>query len=324
MKAIKITGYGDASVLKLSETEPDPKPGDGQALVEIHAAGLNFVDIYQRKGIYPNDLPYIPGLEASGIVRELGKGARGIKIGDCVAYTGQIGSYSEYVAIDAGKLIPLPKKLSFEDGAAFPLQGMTAHYLLHEYRKLRKKDVVLIHAAAGGVGLLLVQWAKHLGATVIGTCSTQEKAQAVMNAGADHVILYTTQDFVEETKRITNGRGAQLILDGVGKTTFKRNLEAAAMQGHIVIFGASSGPADPISPNVLMPKALSVSGGTLFYFAASHKDIVRRSQEVLKGITKRWLKLRIDRVLPLASADEAHRILESRSTIGKVILKVAD
>jgi NADPH:quinone reductase len=324
MKAIKIANYGDAGVLKLSEVEPDPKPGDGQVVVKIHAAGLNFVDIYQRQGTYPHDLPYIPGLEAAGVVFQVGKGVRGIKVGARVAYTGQIGSYSEYVAIDAAKLIPLPKKLSFEEGAAFPLQGMTAHYLIHEYRKLRKKDVVLIHAAAGGVGLLLVQWAKHLGATVIGTVSTQEKAAVAMNAGADHVILYTTQDFVAETKRITDGRGAQLILDGVGKTTFKGNLDAAAAQGHVVIFGSASGPADPISPNALMPKALSMSGGTLFYFAANHKDIVRRSQAVLDGIARRWLKLRIDRVLPLASADEAHRLLESRRTMGKVILKVTD
>jgi NADPH:quinone reductase len=324
MKAIKIASYGDASVLKLSGTEPDPKPGDGQAVVEIHAAGVNFVDIYQRKGIYPHDLPYIPGLEGAGVVREVGKGVKGIRVGDRVAYTGQIGSYGEYVAIDAAKLIPLPKKLSFEEGAAFPLQGMTAQYLIHEYRKPRKKDVVLIHAAAGGVGLLLVQWAKHLGATVIGTVSTQEKAAVAKESGADHVILYTSQDFVAETKRITGGRGAQLILDGVGKSTFAGNLEAAAPQGHVVIFGSASGAADPISPSALMPKALSVSGGTLFYFAAAHKDIVRRSQAVLNGIAKGWLKLRIDRVLPLAEAGEAHRLLESRSTMGKIILKVAD
>jgi NADPH2:quinone reductase len=324
MKAIKIANYGDASVLKLSNTEPDPRPGDGQVVVKIHAAGVNFVDIYQRKGIYPHDLPYIPGLEAAGVIQQVGKGANGFRPGDRVAYTGQIGSYSEYVAIDAGKLIPLPKNLSFEEGAALPLQGMTAQYLMTEYRKLRKKDVVLIHAAAGGVGLLLVQWAKHLGAIVIGTVSTQEKAAVATEAGADHVILYTTQDFVAETKRITGGHGADLILDGVGKSTFNGNLEAAAMQGHVVIFGSASGPADPISPNALMPKALSVSGGTLFYFAATHKDIACRSQEVLNGIAKHWLKLRIDHVLPLAAADEAHRLLESRRSMGKIILKVAD
>ena len=324
MKAIKITGYGDASVLKLTTTEPTPQPGIGQVLVKIHAAGLNFVDIYQRKGIYPQNLPFIPGLEAAGVVEALGENAKGFKRGDRVAYTGHLGSYSEYVAIDADRLIPLPDHLSFEEGASIPLQGMTAHYLINEYRQLKKGDVVLIHAAAGGVGLLLVQWAKHLGATVIGTVSTEEKARIIKAAGADHAILYTTQDFVAETKRLTGGRGAQLILDGVAKTTFSGDLEAAAHFGNIVVFGAASGPADPFSPNGLMPKCLTVSGGTLFLYAASHEDIVRRSRGVLEGIAKGWLKLRIEHVLPLAEAEQAHRLLESRQSTGKIILKVAD
>ncbi|MCX7010356.1 MAG: quinone oxidoreductase [Kiritimatiellaeota bacterium] len=322
MKAIRVTSHGDASVLKLSEAEPMPQFGPEQVLVQMHAAGVNFVDIYQRKGQYGVPLPYTPGLEGAGVVADIGAQVKGVRRGARVAFTGQIGTYAEYNAVDAWKLIPLPDKMSFEEGAAFPLQGMTAHYLVHDHRPIHKKDVVLIHAAAGGVGLLLVQWAKHLGATVIGTVSNLEKADLVKQAGADHVIMYTTQDFVAEVKRITEGRGAQLILDGVSKSTFPGDLEAAAVFGHVVIFGMASGVADPIVPNSLMPKSLMVSGGTLFNSAANGEDVARRSQEVLQGIAKHWLKLRIGRVFPLAEAGEAHRWMESRQSIGKLVLKV--
>jgi NADPH2:quinone reductase len=324
MKAIKISNYGDADVLALTETEPKPRPGAGQVLVKIYAAGVNYVDIYHRKGLYPQTLPFIPGLEASGVVEAVGEKVADIGPGDRVAYTGHLGSYSEYTAIDAGRLISLPKELSFEKGAAFPLQGMTAHYLINEFRKPKRGDTVLIHAAAGGVGLLLVQWAKHLGATVIGTVSTEEKARAAKEAGADHVILYTKQDFVSETKRLTDGRGAQLIIDGVGKSTFPGDLEAAALQGHVVIFGASSGPADPIVPNALMAKSISVSGGSLFNYVATREDLLRRSKDVLSAVKEGWLKLRIDYVLPLAEAKKAHQLLEGRKSMGKIVLKVAD
>lgn len=323
MKAIKISTYGEADVLKLSDSEPKPSPGAGQALVKIHAAGLNFVDIYQRRGAYPVKLPYIPGLEASGVVEEVGEKVMDIRPGDRVAYTGHLGSYSEYTVIDAARLIPLPEELSFEQGAAFPLQGMTAHYLIHEFRKPKPGDAVLIHAAAGGVGGLLVQWAKHFGATVIGTVSSEEKARAAKEAGADHVVIYSKQDFVSETKRLTNGRGAVLILDGVGKSTFAGDLEAAAARGHVVIYGAASGPADPVSPNSLGAKSISVSGGSLGNFIATREELLRRSGDVLEAIREGWLKLRIDRVLPLAEAAKAHRLLEGRQTIGKIILKAA-
>ena len=324
MRAIKVTNYGDASVLKLCDTEPTPTPGEGQALVKVHAAGVNFVDIYQRQGRYAVGVPYIPGLEGAGVVEAVDDKVKDFRRGDRVAYTGHIGSYSEYVAISVDKLIKLPRELSFEEGAAFPLQGMTAHYLIYEYRKLKPGDVVLVHAAAGGVGRLLVQWAKHLGAMVIGTVSTEEKARVAKEAGADHTILYTKQDFVAETKRITNGRGAQFIIDGVAKTTFPGDLEAAAMFGHIVVFGAASGPADPISPNALMPQSLTLSGGTLFNYGATREQVARRSRDVLKGIKQGWLKLRIDHVIPLAEAEKAHRLLEGRQSVGKIVLKVAE
>jgi NADPH2:quinone reductase len=323
MKAIRISNYGDASVLQLSDAETKPTPGADQALVKIHAAGVNFVDIYHRRGTYPLKLPFVPGLEASGVVEAVGENVTDFRAGDRVAYTGHIGSYSEYTVIDAERLIKLPKALTFEQGAAFPLQGMTAHYLIHDFRKPKKGDTVLIHAAAGGVGLMLVQWAKHLGATVIGTVSTEEKGAVAGEAGVDHVILYTKQDFASETKRLTGGRGADLILDGVAKTTFPGDIEAAAMKGQVVIFGSASGPADPFIPNGLMAKSIAVSGGSLQNFIATRTDLLRRSKEVLSGIKQGWLKLRIDHVIPLAEAEKAHRLLEGRQSMGKIVLKVA-
>ncbi len=323
MRAIKISSYGEADVLKVSD-EPKPSPAAGQVLVRMHAAGVNFVDIYQRRGTYPVKLPFIPGLEASGVVEAVGENVVGVRVGDRVAYTGHLGSYSEYTVIDAGRLIKLPKALSFEQGAAFPLQGMTAHYLIHDFRKPKQGDTVLIHAAAGGVGLLLVQWAKHLGARVIGTVSTEEKGRIAKEAGADHVVLYTKQDFAAETKKFTNGRGADLILDGVAKSTFSGDLEAVALRGHIVVFGSSSGPADPVAPNSFGAKSISLSGGSLGNFIATREDLLRRSRAVLGALKAGWLKLRIDRVLPLDQAERAHRLLEGRQTMGKIVLKVAD
>jgi NADPH2:quinone reductase len=324
MKAIKISRNGDAGVLKLSNDEPKPSPGPGQALVKIHAAGVNFVDIYQRRGTYPVKLPFIPGLEAAGVVEAVGEGVTLVRPGDRVAYTGHLGSYSEYTAIAADRLILLPKELSFEQGAAIPLQGMTAHYLIHEFRKPKPGDTVLIHAAAGGVGLHLVQWAKHFGATVIGTVSTEEKARIAGEAGADHMVLYTKHDFVSETKRITNGRGADLIIDGVAKATFTGDLEAVALRGHIIVFGSASGPADAVLPNSLGAKSISLSGGSLGNFIASRDELDRRSTDVLNALKEGWLKLRVDYVLPLAEAEKAQRMLEGRQTVGKVVLKVAE
>ncbi len=326
MKAIKVSNYGDAGVLVVTDREPkpEPEPGRGQALVRLHVAGVNFVDIYQRRGSYPVPLPFIPGVEASGVVEAVGEQVKEIRPGDRVAYTGHLGSYSEYTVINADRLIPVPDTFSFEQAASFPLQGMTAHYLIHDFRKPRATDTVLIHAAAGGVGLLLVQWAKHLGAQVIGTVSTEEKAAAARDAGADHVILYSEQDFAAETKRITEGRGVQLILDGVGKSTFAGDLDAVAVRGHIVVFGAASGQADPVSANALMPKSISISGGSSVNFIGARRDLLRRSRDVVRGINEGWLTLHIRSVLPLEQAADAHRRLESRGTIGKLLLKIRE
>jgi NADPH2:quinone reductase len=324
MKAIMISSNGDADVLKLTDTMPSMKPGPGQALVKINVAGVNFIDIYQRRGRYPVKLPFIPGLEAAGVVESVGEKVSDLHPGDRVAYTGHLGSYCEYTIIDSSRLIRLPDSLSFAEGAAFPLQGMTAHYLIHEFRKPAPGNTVLVHAAAGGVGGLLVQWAKHLGALVIGTVGTDEKAIAAREAGADHTIIYSKQDFADETKRLTGGRGADLILDGVGKSTFQGDLDAVAVRGHVVIFGAASGQADPLVPNTLMTKSISLSGGSLQNFTATREELLRRSGDVLNAIKEGWMKLRIDCILPLAEADKAHRLLEGRRSKGKIVLKVVE
>lgn len=320
MKAIQITEYGGPQVLKIREVAID-KPAAGQALVRMEAAGLNFIDIYQRRGTYPVGLPYVPGLEGAGVVEAIGEGVTNVKPGDRVAFVHEPGSYAEQILVKAEHLIHLPKELSFEEGAAFPLQGMTAHYLLHEFRKVNEGDIVLIHAAAGGMGLLLVQWAKHLGARVIGTTSSEDKARIASEAGADEVINYSKQDFVAEVKKLTHGHGADLIIDGVGKTTFPGNLEAAALRGNIVIFGAASGPADPISPNILMRHSLTVSGGSLFNYILTTEELMGRAKAVLEGMRNGWLNFRIDEIFPLEKAADAHQKLEGRKTSGKVLLK---
>jgi NADPH2:quinone reductase len=321
MKAIQITEYGGPEVLQLREVVV-PTPGAGQALIDVKAAGLNFVDIYHRRGTFPVPLPYIPGHEGSGIVEAVGEGVNNVQPGDRVAWVDSLGAYAEKAVVNAEKLLPLPDGVSFELGAALPLQGLTAHYLIHEFRLPKPGETTLIHAAAGGMGLLLVQWAKHLGARVFGTVSTEEKAKAARDAGADEVILYTTQDFVAETKRLTNDRGVELIIDGVGKTTFTGNLEAAARRGNIVVYGAASGPADPFSPNSLGAKSITVSGGSLPNYTLTREETERRARDLFQGLQQGWLKFRIDHVLPLAQAAEAQRRLERRQTIGKVILKV--
>lgn len=322
MKAIQLSQSGGPEVLKIQEVQIG-KPGNGQALVRIEAAGINFVDIYQRRGTYPVKLPYIPGLEASGVVEAVGENVKNVKPGDRVAYVHEPGSYAEKNLVKADHLITLPAELSFEQGAAFPLQGMTAHYLLHEFRKIKPTDIVLIHAAAGGMGLILVQWAKHLGARVLGTTSNEEKAKIAKEAGADEVIIYSKQEFAPEVQRLTNGHGADLIIDGVAKTTFPGNLEAAALRGNIVIYGAASGPADPISPNLLMRRSLTVSGGSLGNYLLTIEEQRKRSDAVKAGLREGWLKLRIDEVFPLEKASEAHKKLEERKTSGKLLLKTS-
>ncbi len=323
MKAIRAIRAGDPSVLQLEDI-PQPKAGPGEALVRVHVAGVNFADIYYRNGSArtPIPFPFTPGIEGAGVVEAVGDGVSEVKAGDRVAYAGGLGSYAEYHAVKVGHLAPLPKEMSFEDGAAVILQGLTAHYLLHEFYPVKRGSTVLVHAAAGGMGLLLVQWLKHLGAVAIGTVSTEAKAKIAREAGAEHVINYTTQDFVEEAKKLTGGKGVDYIIDGVGKTTFTKNLDALRHRGWATIFGMASGPAEAVVPNSLMMKALTISGGSLFNFMVTRDEVLGRARDVFAGVREGWLKLHIDRALPLAQAAEAHRLLESRQTTGKLILKV--
>jgi NADPH2:quinone reductase len=322
---IRITEYGGPEVMKFSEYEL-PSPAAGEARIKIHAAGLNFIDIYQRRGTYRANiaLPYTPGLEASGVVEEIGEGVAVVKVGDRVAYSYGPGSYAQANIVRADSLIPLPAEITFEQGAAFPLQGMTAHYLLHEFHKLKPGETVLIHAAAGGMGGLLVQWAKHMGARVIGTVSNEAKAKIARAAGADEIIIYTEQDFVKESKRLTDGQGPQFIIDGVGKDTFTKDLDAVTKRGHVVLFGAASGPAEPLLPNSLQNRSITVSGGSLFNYLNSREELLARSNDVLKGIKEGWLRLKIEHILPLKDVAKAHEMLESRSTTGKIILQCSD
>jgi NADPH2:quinone reductase len=267
-------------------------------------------------------VPYVPGREGAGLVEAVGSQVTDIKPGDRVAFTGQVGSYAEYITVKADQLIPLPSDISFELGAAFPLQGMTAQYLVHDFYPIKRGDHVLVHAAAGGVGLLLVQWLCHLGAHVIGTVSTEEKAQIAKKAGAHDVILYTQQDFAVEAKKLTQEKGVDYIIDSVGKTTFSKDLEAIRTRGWICIFGSASGPADPIIPNSLQAKSITLSGGTLFNFIAQRKELLKRADAVLTAIREGWLHFKIDKVLPLAEASKAHQLMEDRQTSGKIILAI--
>jgi NADPH:quinone reductase len=332
MKAIRLHHTGPADVLELEDI-PLPKPGPGEALVRIRAAGLNFADIYMRKGSYPApiSLPFTPGLEGAGVVEAVGEGvaeasdegASSVRPGDRVSYLAlQYGAYADYQIVKANHLIPLPPDISFETAAAITLQGMTAHALVYENYPVKPGVAVLVHAAAGGMGLLLVQWLKHLGACVIGTVSTEEKAQAAREAGAHHAILYTRDDFASETKRLTNGKGADYIIDGVGKSTFSRDLDAVSTRGHITLYGWSSGAPDSILPAALMAKSIAISGGGLGNFINTHEEIRSRARAVFEGVQAGWLKPRVDRVFPLAQAAEAHRLLENRQTIGKLVLAI--
>ncbi|MBZ5502452.1 MAG: quinone oxidoreductase [Acidobacteriia bacterium] len=321
MKAMRITAAGDPSVLQLQDI-PQPKPGPGEVLIRVGASGVNFADIYMRKGAVPVPLPFTPGIEGSGTVEAVGDGVSDVKPGDRVAYAGRgLGSYAEYDVMKAAQLAPLPKEVSFEDGAAVILQGMTAHYLLHEFYRVQRGSTVLVHAAAGGMGLLLVHWLKHLGAVAIGTVSTEEKARIAREAGADHVIVYTKQDFAEEAKKFTGGKGVDYVIDGVGKTTFTKNLDALRHRGWATVFGMASGPAEPLAPNSLMTKSITISGGALFNYVVTRDELLARARDVFTGLREGWLKLRIDRAFPLEQAAEAHRLLESRQTTGKLILK---
>ena len=320
MKAIRVHTPGGPDVMKLEDV-PDPKAGPGQALVKLEAAGLNYIDVYFRTGTYKAPLPLTPGLEGAGTVTQVGDGVKDVKVGDRVAYTGIPGSYAQMNACPADRLVKLPDKLSFRDGAAAMLQGMTAHYLTRSTYPLKSGDTCLVHAAAGGMGLLLTQMGKMFGATVIGTVSTEEKAALAKQAGADHVILYSKQDFVAEVKRITGNRGVDVIYDGVGATTFEKGLTCIRPRGVMALYGAASGPVGPLDLQLLNANgSLFVTRPSLNHHIASREELVQRSGDVLGWIRDGKLKLRVETTFPLDKASEAHRALEGRKTTGKVLL----
>jgi NADPH2:quinone reductase len=320
MKLIQVAQIGGPEQLVLADA-PVPSPGPGQALVKVAATGVNFIDVYFRMGLYKADLPFTPGSEAAGVVESIGEGVDSLKPGDRVAYAMVRGSYAEYAVVPAAQLVKIPEGLDFTAAAAAMLQGMTAHYLTHSTFPLKKGDIALVHAAAGGAGGLIVQMAKMLGATVIGTAGSDEKAAIAKQAGADEVIVYTKQDFAPEARRITDGRGVDVIYDSVGASTFLKGLDALRPRGMMVLFGQSSGVVPPFDLGVLNPKgSLFVTRPSLAHYAATREELLWRAGDVLGWIAEGKLKLRIDRTYPLANAADAHRDLEGRKTAGKLIL----
>lgn len=320
MKAIQVSQTGGPEVLALADV-PEPKPKPNEALVQIKAAGVNFIDVYFREGRYPAQLPFIDGQEAAGVVTEVGSEVRMFKPGDRVAYTGSLGSYAEFAAVPESRLVKIPEGLDFEHAASAMLQGMTAHYLLHSTYKLQAGETALIHAAAGGVGLLLVQMAKKLGARVIGTAGTEEKAQLARDAGADECIVYTEADFETETRRLTDGKGVNVVYDGVGKATFDKGLNVLVPRGYMVLFGGSSGAVPPFDLIKLSQKgSLFVTRPTLVNYTATREELEWRASDVLGWIARGELKLRIHKSYPLVEAPQAHRDLEGRRTTGKLLL----
>ena len=320
MKAILVEQYGGTDVMQYRDVDT-PQPKAGEALVKIAAIGINYIDVYHRTGLYPLPLPLVLGNEAAGTVEAIGEDVTEVAVGDRVAYTGAMGSYAEYAAVPAGRLVKLPDNIDFQSAAAAMLQGMTAHYLVTSTYVLKSGDTALIHAAAGGVGLLLIQMAKRIGARVIGTVSTEAKAQLARDAGADDVILYTEQDFEAETRRLTDGKGVQVVYDSVGKTTFLKSLNSLAPRGMLALFGQSSGSVEPFNPALLSQKgSLFLTRPTLFHYVATRAELDWRAGEVLEWVSNGELELRIEKTFPLAEAAEAHRQLEGRQTTGKVLL----
>jgi NADPH:quinone reductase len=320
VKAIRVHAAGGPEVLRLEEV-PVPAPGAGQIVIRVEAAGVNFVDVYHRKGLYPVALPFTLGREAAGVVERVGDGVSTCRPGDRVASESLVGGYAEYALAAAERVVPLPQGVNSRVGAAAILQGLTAHFLATSTYPLRPGDTCLVHAAAGGLGLLLCQIASRLGARVIGTVSTEEKARLAREAGADEVILYTRDDFQAETRRITGGAGVQVVYDTVGRTTFLKSLDSLAPRGMMVLCGQSSGPVEAFDPQLLNQKgSLFLTRPTLAHYVLTRADLLQRSQELLGWVADGSLTVRIGLELPLAAAAEAHAELEGRRTTGKVIL----
>ena len=320
MKAVQINEYGGPEALKYQDV-PDLSPGEWEALVEIQAVGVNYTDVYSRAGINPGPpLPRTIGVEGAGTVRAVGAGVADVAVGDVVAYCSIPGSYAEQAVVPASRLIKMPAGLSANDGAAAMLQGMTAHYLCYSTYPVKQGDRTLIHAGAGGVGLLLIQMVKALGGYVFSTVSTEAKADLARGAGADQVILYTEQDFAEEVKKATGGEGVQVVYDSVGKTTFNQSISCLAPRGCMVLYGQASGPVPAMDPRILGNGSLFLTRPGLGDYTATREELEQRAGDVLGWVRSGHLKLRVEHVFPLSEAPEAHRQLEGRATTGKVIL----
>lgn len=321
MKAIQIHQTGGPEVLQLAEL-PIPEPGPGQVLIRVEATGVNFIEIYFRKGVYKSSLPLVPGTEAAGTVEELGPGVTGFAAGDAVASVGVLGSYAEYALVAATQLVKLPAGLTMEKAAAAMLQGMTAHYLAYSTFPLKAGETALVHAGAGGVGLLLTQMATRIGARVIATVSTEEKAELAREAGASDVILYTEKEFEPEIKRLTGGKGVDVVYDSVGKTTFEGSLDCLRPRGMMALFGASSGPVPPFDLIQLSGKgSLFVTRPTLWHYIATRAELEWRAGDVLGWAANGELKLRTEHLYPLVDAAQAQSDLEGRRTTGKILLE---
>lgn len=320
MKAIQVKQPGGPETLELADL-PVPVPKGNEAVVKLAAAGVNFIDVYHREGRYKVPLPFVPGQEGAGLVAAVGADVKSVKKGDRVAWTGLLGGYAEYAAVPADRLVAIPPGVTDQQAAAVMLQGMTAHYLSHDTYPLKRGETALVHAAAGGVGLLLVQMAHNIGARVIATVSTDEKAKLAQDAGADEVILYTQTDFEAESKRLTGGQGVDVVYDSVGKTTFEKSLNILRPRGMMVLFGGSSGPVPPFDLIALSQKgSLYVTRPTLVNYIASRGELMARSSALFGMIAEGKLKLRIQHTYPLAEAQQAHRDLEGRKTTGKLLL----
>ncbi len=320
MKAIQVKHTGGPDVLELADLAV-PEAKGNEAVVKLAASGVNFIDVYYREGRYKAVLPFVPGQEGAGQITSVGPNVKQLKVGDRVAYTAIMGSYAEYAAVPEDRLVKIPEGVSYQQAAAAMLQGMTAHYLSHDTYALKKGQTALVHAAAGGVGLLLVQMAKNIGARVIGTVSTEEKAKLARDAGADDIILYTQSDFEIETRKLTDGHGVDVVYDSVGKTTFEKGLNVLRPRGYMVLFGGSSGAVPPFDLIQLSQKgSLYITRPTLAHYIATREDLERRSGDVFGMIAAGKLKLRIDHTYALKDAAQAHRDLESRKTTGKLLL----
>jgi NADPH:quinone reductase len=320
VKAIRVHRTGGPEVLRLEDV-PIPEPGPGQLLVRVEAAGVNFTDIYHRTGLYKVQFPFTPGREGAGVVERVGQGVTTARPGDRVVSESAVGTYAEYTIVSAERAVAVPEGIEAPLAAAAMLQGLTAHYLAYSTFPLKPGDTCLVHAAAGGVGLLLCQIASRIGARVIGTAGTEAKAALAREAGAAEVILYTEIDFVEETRRLTDGAGVQVVYDSVGRTTFLKGLDCLVPRGMMVLYGQSSGPVEPFDPQLLQQKgSLFVTRPTLAHYVAGRSELLRRTEELMGWVKDGSLRVRIDRQLPLASAAEAHAELEGRRTTGKVLL----